>query len=58
MQNDVMMFKRRHLVLISIKLLKVPENYVPPEVIKNQGVKNFTLVARMQKMALWRAEVV
>ena len=28
-QNDVMMFKRRDLVLISIKLLKVPENYVP-----------------------------
>ena len=29
-QNDVMIFKRCHLVLISIKLLKVPENYVPP----------------------------
>ena len=39
MQNDVMMFKRYHLVLISIKLLKVPENYVPPEVINKLSLK-------------------
>ena len=39
MQNDVMMFKRRHLDLISIKLLKVPGNYVPPEVINKLTLK-------------------
>ena len=39
MQNDVMMFKRRHLVLISIKLLKVPESYMLPEVINKLTLK-------------------
>ena len=39
MQNDVMIFKRHHLVLISIKLLKIPENYAPSEVINKLTLK-------------------
>ena len=39
-QNDVMMFKRRHLVLFTIKLQRlVPEYYVNPEVINKLTLK-------------------